>query len=227
MKYSISHAPSYTVAEVSLAQGESIRAEADAMVAMSPTIEIDSQMSGGGFFKALKTSVLGGESFFQAIFTATGGSGTLLLAPSTTGDIIGLELHGEPLLIQSGSYLACDRTIELDTNFAGGRGFFSGEGLFLLKATGNGTLLLSSFGAILKKTLASNEQFIVDTGHIVAFDASVRYTVRKAAKKLLTSITSGEGLVCEYTGPGNIYMQTRNPRGYVSWLLPMLPKTSG
>ncbi len=226
MKYSILYAPSYTVAEITLPSGQSIKAEADAMVGMSDTIDIESKMTGGGFMKALKSSVLGGESFFQATYKAVRGEGNIIIAPSTTGDVLGLELKNESLLVQSGSYLASDPEIDIDTNFAGARGFFSGEGLFLLKLSGTGTVLLSSFGAIHKKVLRAGEKYIVDTGHIVAFDTTVQYTVKKAAKSLLTSITSGEGLVSEYTGPGNIYIQTRNPKGFVGWLSPMLPKSS-
>lgn len=226
MKYTVSYGPSYTVAEVLIPQGQSIKAEADAMVGMSVTIDIESKMTGGGFMKALKSSVLGGESFFQATYNAMRGEGKILLAPATPGDIIGLELSNQTVFVQSGSYLASDHSIDMDTNFAGARGFFSGEGLFLLKITGTGTVLLSSFGAIHKITLGHGEKYIVDTGHIVAFDGSVQYTVKKAAKSLLTSIASGEGLVSEYTGPGNIYLQTRNPRGFVGWLSPLLPKSS-
>lgn len=226
MKYSIMYGPSYTVAEVTIPQGSSVKAEADAMVGMSDTIDIESKMTGGGFMKALKSSVLGGESFFQATYNAVRGEGKVLIAPSVVGDIIGLELNQQTMLVQSGSYLASDLSITIDTNFAGAKGFFSGEGLFLLKMSGSGTLLLSSFGAIHKIALGAGQKYIVDTGHIVAFDASVTYTVKKAAKSLLTSIASGEGLVSEYTGPGNIYLQTRNPKGFVSWLTPMLPKSS-
>ena len=87
---------------------------------------------------------------------------------------------------------------------------FAGEGLFLSKISGNGIVFLNSYGAIYEKELAPGEQYIVDTGHIVAFQETVTYKLRKAAKGIFSSLASGEGLVCEYTGPGKIWIQTRN-----------------
>jgi uncharacterized protein (AIM24 family) len=88
-------------------------------------------------------------------------------------------------------------------------------------------LLISSFGAIRKKSLRPGEQYVVDTGHIVAFEASVQYTLEKATKGIFRTLTSGEGLVARYTGPGDLYIQTRNIEAFAGLLKPFFPTQSG
>jgi len=223
MEHEVLYAPSYSVARVVLEAGETLRGESGAMVSMSPNIQIEST-TGGGLLKGLFRKAVGGESFFQTTFTAEGSPGEVLLAPQAPGDIRVIELSAEAYYIQSGSFLGCSSSIELDTSFGGARSFFSGEGLFLLKASGTGGLFVSSYGAIHEKTLAAGETYVVDTTHIVAFAETVNYSVKKAAKGWFSSITSGEGLVCEYTGPGKILLQTRSVQSLVSWLIPFIPR---
>jgi len=104
------------------------------------------------------------------------------------------------------------------------KAMISGEGLFLQKISGSGMVFLNSYGQILEKTLQSGEKYIVDTGHIVAFEATVQYQIKKAAKTLLSSIGTAEGLACEYTGPGKIWIQTRNLSALARLLQPLLPR---
>lgn len=226
IQYSIEHGSAFSLAVLTLQPEQSIKAEAGAMVSMSPNIELQSQAQ-GGLMGVLKRAVVG-ESAFINTFTARGGPGELTLAPSTPGDVTGLELNNQTFLVQSGSFLASAPGIELDLKFGGAKSFFSGEGLFLIKLWGAGTLLLSSFGAIRRKTLAPGERYFVDTSHIVAFEASVQYTVRKASQQgFFRSMVSGEGFVCEYTGPGDIYLQTRNLAAFAGVLKPFFPNQGG
>ncbi len=220
MQYRILYQPSYSLLELHLDPGEGILAESDAMVSMAPNIRMDTGAR-GGLFGALKRTV-GGESFFQNTFTAQDSSGTITLAPSLVGDICARELRGESLFVQSGSFLASSPSIILDTTWGGARTFFSREGLFVLKATGMGTLFMSSYGAIHAVTLAAGEKLIMDTGHMVAFDATMGYVVRPIGG-LKQTLFSGEGLVVELTGPGTIYMQTRNFGAFVNYIVPKLP----
>lgn len=222
MYLDILYRPSYSLAVLHLDRGEGIQAEAGAMVSMSPTIKLRTEMK-GGLLGALKRSVLGGESFFVSNYVAEDGPGEVTLAPILPGDIIGLVLNNETYFVQSGSYLAGDMDLQIDSKFGGAKAFFSGEGLFLLKISGSGLLVLTSYGAIMEKKLASGERYIVDTSHIVAFQSTVKYQVKKASAGIFSTITSGEGLVCEYEGPGSIYLQTRSTRSFLNWLIPLLP----
>ena len=146
-----------------------------------------------------------------------------------------VELTGQKLFVQPGSYLAGDASLSIGIQ-GSARGMLSGEGLFLLTVQGSGLLLLSSFGAIHTKELGSGEEYIVDTGHIVAFEDTMQWQIEKATgptqgvggflKGLMKSALTGEGFVCRYRGPGKLYIQTRQLPGFARQLLPFLPKPS-
>ena len=217
MDYEILHKPSYALARIRLNQREQIQAETGAMVSMSDSINMETSTR-GGIFGGLRRSVLGGESFFVNTFTAEQ-PGEVTLAPSLPGDIEALELQGETVLVQSGSFLAATMNIEVDSQWGGARSFFSREGLFLLRCSGRGLLFLSSYGAIHRIDLGRGERYTVDNGHMVAFDESLRYEVGRSGG-WKTTLLGGEGLVCKLEGPGRFFMQTRSEDAFISWLTP-------
>ena len=92
----------------------------------------------------------------------------------------------------------------------------------MLRCSGSGLLITSSFGAIHKVSLVAGRRYTIDTGHIVAFDARMAYGVRKVGSWKST-IFGGEGLVVDFTGPGDVYLQTRSAESFLSWLIPNLP----
>jgi uncharacterized protein (TIGR00266 family) len=219
--YEILHQPSYALAVVRLQSEQSIQAESGAMVSMSANVELQSQMK-GGLMGALKRTV-GGESAFVSTFTAHGAPGEVTLAPGGPGDIAAIELSNQLFFVQSSSYLAGDAGLTVDTKWGGAKSFFGGEGLFVLQVKGTGLLLLSSFGAIHRKQLAAGERYVVDTGHLVAWEGSTQYTLRKAASGFLRSMVSGEGIVAEFTGPGELLIQTRNLAAFAGMMKPFFP----
>ena len=223
MQTEILYRPSYSLAVIQLEAGESIATEAGAMVSMSANVQIRTSAR-GGVFKGLARSLLGGESFFMNTFEAVGGPGELTLAAALPGDLIQIEVSGE-MLVQSGSYLASAPEIGIDTKWGGARSFFAGEGLFLLKASGRGPLLISSYGAIHEKQLAAGERYVVDTGHIVAFEGTTSYQVRRVGG-IKSTLFGGEGLVAEFAGPGRVLLQSRSPGAFLDWLIPRLPTRS-
>ncbi|MCH9815573.1 MAG: TIGR00266 family protein [Actinomycetia bacterium] len=221
MQIEIKNSPSFAMAQVTLSGGEQVKAEAGAMVAMTPSVEIQTSTQ-GGMLKGLRRSVLGGESFFMNTFTANGAGGQVSFAPTLPGDIVTWPLTGQTVFLQSGAYLASSTGIDVDSKWGGAKTFFSSEGLFMLKCSGHGDVLVSSYGAIEARQLAAGERYTVDTGHMVGWSEQVQYSVRKVGNWKSTFL-SGEGLVCDLTGPGIIYMQTRSPDDFVSWLVPKLP----
>jgi uncharacterized protein (TIGR00266 family) len=223
--YEVLHQPAFSLAIVRLQPEQSILAEAGAMVSMSANVELQSQMK-GGLFGALKRAA-GGESAFVSTFTARGGPGEVAFAPGAPGDIAGLEMNNQAFFVQSSSYLAGDASLVVDTKWGGAKTFFSGEGLFVLQVTGTGLLLVSSFGAIHRKRLQPGERYVVDTGHLVAWEGTTQYTLRKAAAGFFRSMMSGEGIVAEFMGPGEILIQTRNLQAFASLLKPFFPTQSG
>lgn len=224
-RYEILHQPAFSLAVLQLQAEQSITAEAGAMVSMSANIELESQMK-GGVFGALKRAV-GGESAFVSTFTSRGGPGEVTLAPGAPGDIAAIEMNNQVFFVQSSSYMAGDTSLTVDTKWGGAKNFFAGEGLFVLQVTGTGLLLVSSFGAIHRKRLQPGERYVVDTGHLVAWEGTTQYTLRKAAKGFFRSMVSGEGIVAEFSGPGELLIQTRNLAAFAGMLKPFFPSQSG
>jgi uncharacterized protein (TIGR00266 family) len=224
-KYEVLHQPAFSLAVVQLQAEQSIQAEAGAMVSMSANIELQSQMK-GGLFGAIKRAA-GGESAFVSTFTARGGPGEVTFAPGAPGDIAAIELNNQTFFVQSSSYLAGDASLTVDTKWGGAKSFFGGEGLFVLMVQGRGLLLVSSFGAIHRKVLRPGERYVVDTGHLVAWEGTTQYTLRKAAAGFFRSIVSGEGMVAEFSGPGEILIQTRNLAALAGLLKPFFPTQGG
>jgi len=220
MEFEISHRPSYAQLELSLDAGDSVRAEAGAMVAHGGDIDVETKAE-GGILSSLSRSVFGGESFFQNTFTATDAT-TLHLAPALSGDVTHHPIEADSLYVQSSSFLAADPSIALDTSFGCARTFFGGEGLFLLELTGTGDTFLSSYGAIDEQRVSPGDALVVDTGHIVAFEDSLAFDVKRVGG-LKSTLFSGEGLVCEFSGEGTVWTQTRSPDAFLSWLIPQLP----
>jgi uncharacterized protein (TIGR00266 family) len=222
MQTEILYRPSYSLARVTLSPNEKIRTESGAMVSMSADLTVETQAR-GGLLSSLARTVLGGESFFLNTYTGPSGGGEITLAPVLPGDIMVLPMTGGTMLVQSGSFLACSDSISMDTKWGGAKTFFSGEGLFMLRISGSGTLILSSYGAIHEMKLEKAQKYIVDTTHLVAFDEGVGYQV-KTIGGIKSTLFSGEGLVVELTGPGTVLLQTRSEGAFLSWLIPKLPK---
>ena len=223
--YEVLHQPSFSLAVVNLQAEQSIQAEAGAMVSMSANVELQSQMK-GGLFGAIKRAA-GGESAFVSTFTARSGPGEVTFAPGAPGDIAAIEMTNQSFFVQSSSYLAGDASLTVDTKWGGAKSFFGGEGLFVLLVQGQGLLLVSSFGAIHRKQLRAGERYVVDTGHLVAWEGTTQYTLRKAAAGFFRSMMSGEGIVAEFTGPGELLIQTRNLAALAGLLKPFFPTQGG
>lgn len=221
MQVEISSGPAFAFGEITLPAGGSVRAEAGAMAMMRGDVTMSTSTQ-GGIMKGLRRS-LGGESFFVNDFTSARG-GVVAVAAALPGDMTLVTLNPTgALLVQSGSWVASDRTVDVDAKWGGGRTFFSGEGLILLRCSGSGDLLLSAYGGIRSHTLAPGEKVTLDTGHVVAFDETVQYSVRKAGSWKST-LLGGEGLVTDFVGPGRLWLQTRSSSDLVAWIQGKLPQ---
>ena len=224
MHVEISYRPAYSLGIITLDGNEEVRVEGGSMVAMSDGVTLETAAT-GGFFKSLGRALLGGESFFQNTFRAPAAGGELMVAPALPGDLSVLRLDNESLMVQSGSYVASELGIAVDTKWGGAKTFFASEGLIMLRTAGSGQLLLSSYGAIHELQLGAGQRYTVDTGHLVAFDEEMGFQVRRIGG-VKSTLFSGEGLVVDLTGPGRVLMQTRSADAFLSWLIPQLPKPS-
>lgn len=222
--YKIEHSPAYASLVVTLKASQTLMVEAGAMAAMDSCIKMKSKVT-GGLMKGLGR-MMSGESFFVSEFTAENKSGQLYISPGVPGDLQHYYLDGKRnLMIQSSGFVACSPTVEIDTQFQGFKGFFSGESLFLIRATGTGDIWFSSYGAIVEIPVTGD--YVVDTGYIVAFEDTLTYNVEMLGglsfKGLKTGILGGEGLVCRFSGEGRLWVQSREIYGLLNFLNPFRP----
>lgn len=216
MQYQILKEP-MAILEVQMCSGENITAESGAMVYMKGELEIKTRTREGGFFKKIKITALGGESFFVNDYVAHGDCSIGLTGPPI-GDIVRVEVKpSSGFIVQSGAYVASTTGVLLDTQWQGfTKGLFGSE-FFMLKATGQGDLFLNAYGGIVHKQLEAGEKMTIDNYHLVALSDQAVYRVIKVGG-LKTTILGGEGLATEVTGPGSIYFQTKNLRELIDLL---------
>jgi uncharacterized protein (TIGR00266 family) len=230
MQHLIDHGQAFAWLRVRLDPGESLQAEAGSMVFRTPAIEMETRLNAGrggafrvlwAFIVALLRKLLGGETMFVNVFRASQ-PGEVALAPSLSGSIAHERLDGQrSVFVQTGSYLANTGTIDTKLRLGGLRTLFGGEGLMLLECSGQGDLFINSYGGI--HTIYVQDSFVVDTGHIVAFDGTLDFTVRSVGG-VKSFLFSGEGLVCEFRGQGRVLIQSRNVPALASFLTPLLPR---
>jgi uncharacterized protein (TIGR00266 family) len=223
MKYQIKYNPAYSMLEVSLDSNEMIVAEAGAMVYMTPQINIKTRKrEEKSIWQSLKTNILGGESFFVNEYVAEKGPGTIGFVPAPVGDIQPFEVKaGKGLILQKTAYVASTKDVHLDTEWQGFKKGLFGQSLFMLKISGEGQMFVNAFGAMDHHSLNAGESLIVDNYHLVAFDDTCKYEVKKFGG-LKSTILGGEGLVTEIQGPGELYIQTKNLREFTDWLWELL-----
>ncbi|MEC3982571.1 TIGR00266 family protein [Amycolatopsis sp. H20-H5] len=223
MQVQVRHQPSFAVARLMLAPGEPAQVEAGAMMAMSYGVQVASQAQ-GGIMKGLGRAILSGESFFISTYTAPPNGGWVDIAANLPGDIQVLTLDGRTgWCVTRGSWLASAHSVATETKWGGMKNLVGGEGGFLTHATGQGPLVVACYGALETMTLQAGEMVTIDTGHVVAYADTVQYQIRKVASGIIQSMKSGEGLVFDFAGPGQILTQTRNPSSLISWITTHIP----
>ena len=222
MKYAIKYRPSYSILEVSLDPGETIRAEAGALTYMSPNVNVETHMREKSILGTIGLSLFGRQSFFVNSYTSQEGLGKVGLVAAPVGDIEQLQVRPDKgYIIQKAAYVASTPDVDLDVKWEGfTRGLF-GQGLFMIRVTGSGDLFINTFGAIDKHDLAPGESMIVDNFHLVAFSDTCNYRVTKFGG-LKSTLLGGEGLVTEIRGPGELYIQTKNLDEFADWLWTLL-----
>jgi len=224
MQYKILYQGAFPLVQAYLQHGETIKAEYDAMVGMADTIDVEGKMDGG--LLGGISRMIAGESFFFQTLTARRGPGEVLLAPSTPGDIIDIELDGSySMLVQKDGFLAGSAELVVSTKMQNlAQGIFSGEGFFIVKISGKGIVFINTYGGIHMINLEPGQEYVIDNSHLVAWPDYMHYTIEKASKGWISSFTSGEVAVCRFKGPGPIIIQTRNPRGFGNWIRNFIPQ---
>ncbi|KAF4507866.1 hypothetical protein G6O67_004318 [Ophiocordyceps sinensis] len=208
--YRISHRDTNTILTIQLAMGCPFDSRPGAMIAMSPTMTLKGQLK----FSVKK--VISGADVNTSKYI---GPGELLLAPPMLGDITSVRLSGsDTWSVGHDAYLASTQGVVKDHKRQGlGKAIFSGEGLWVYKMSGTGIMWVTSFGAIVRKDLIEGEKYIVDNGHLVAWNT--KYVLERVASGgIISHFASGEGLVCKFTGPGSVFLQSRNAKAFTAYM---------
>lgn len=218
MKYEIRYRPSYSLLVVFLDPGERIIAEAGAMTYITPNIEVKTRMREKSILDSLGLTALGRQSFWVNEYLARGSPGKAAFVSAPIGDIEKLTVRPKQgYIIQRASYIASTENVDLDIKWEGFTKGLFGQGLLMIKASGEGDLFINTFGALDKHVLKPGESLIVDNFHLVAFSDTCNYRVTKFGG-LKETILGGEGLVTRIEGPGEVYIQTKNLREFIEWI---------
>jgi uncharacterized protein (TIGR00266 family) len=219
MQIELRHNPAFTVARCVLAANEPLRVEGGAMLAHSAGVQLDAKAQ-GGVMAGLKRSVLGGGSFFVTTYTAPAQGGWVDVAGVLPGDTVSIDVTpDQPFFLRRGSWIANSHGVQIDTQWGGMANLFGGEGGFGFRASGQGQALVSIYGAVDIMDLEDGEVVTIDTGHVVAYHLGVRFQMRRAVQgRSIQSMKSGEGWVFDFTGPGRVLLQSRNPEAFAQWV---------
>ena len=215
-QFQIESRPDYSFLTVDIPANETLMVEASSMATMDSHIKMKTKFKGG--FSRFLTS----ESLFINEFTAEKAPGKISIAPGPPGDLEHISLNNETLFLQGGAFVASGVDVKAESKWQGMiKGFFSGESLFLIKCSGIGDLWFNTYGAMFE--IEVDGEYVVDTGHIVAFTEGLDYTISKIGgyKSLFFS---GEGFVCRFKGKGKIWAQTRKINALKSWVFPFRPE---
>lgn len=210
MNFNIEGQPDYALLNVDIPKNETLLVEASSMATMDSNLEMKSTLKGGlGRF-------LSRESVIINRFTAVGAPGQISVAPGLPGDIGNYQIKdGEHFYLTASSFLASEASVKQESKWQGfTKGFFSGESFFLIRCSGEGQLWFNCYGAMFEIDVI--DEYIIDTGHIVAFTEGLDYEISKIGgyKSLFFS---GEGFVARFKGQGKIWVQTKTPMGFVQW----------
>lgn len=210
--------PAFGVARITMGPNERIKAESGAMMATTPSVSVEAKAE-GGVLKSLKRAALGGESFFVTSYIAPAEGGWVDVAARLPGDTQVIDVEpGQAWFVQKGSWLASADGVDLNTQWGGFKNFFGSEGGFILRAEGQGPMVVAAYGAIEAWDLAPGQTITLDTGHMVAYQESVQMAFRKVTGGVVQTLKSGEGMVFDFTGPGRVLIQTRNPHEFLGFI---------
>lgn len=216
-EYRIDGQPDFSFLTVQVPAGQTLKVEASAMATMDSNLTLKTRFRGG------LGRLLTGESLFINEFTAEGGPGEIGIAPGPPGDLEHVYLEQDTIFLQNSAYLASHPDVTVESKWQGlFKGFFSGQGLFLIRCSGSGDLWFNTYGAMYPVDI--DGEYVVDTSYLVAFTDGLEYQVTPVGgyKSLFLS---GEGLVCRLRGSGRAWVQTRQVPAFARWIYPYRPQS--
>lgn len=211
VRYTISYRDVNSIVTCQLQPNASINLTAGVMAGMSANLRLEGKVK-------LKKMLLPGKAFSSCV-SAPNGAGELILAPPMMADVMALHVSpGNEWIVGESCFLAFTPGVQKSIKAQGlGKALFSGEGLSVTKVSGTGVAFITSLGAIHGIDLAAGQDYIIDNDHLVAWHASMTYKIENVGS-FMTSLVSSEGKICRFSGPGTVYMQTRNPSALADYM---------
>lgn len=207
--------PHTTVAtiKIHIPDGKYVKAIPGCMIATSSNIKIEGKVK-----KSIKAILGPGEARHQHL-TAVDGDGWVVLAPSFFGDVRAIPINDDEICIGDNAHIASIGDIDT-TAVAQGikKAFFSGHGMFVKRAKGNGVIFVAAVGSMLTMDLSEEEEVVVDNHHLVTWPRTIKHEIQRASTSIIAGALSGEGMVSRIKGPGTIHIQSRNPQDIALWL---------
>lgn len=230
MNYKILGDSDCPLAEIRLNRGETVKIENGSMAYMAG-VEISGRMNShksglSGVLGAIGRSMTSGESMFITEASAVEDDAVLGIAPAVSGKITRLSVGQKQYRLNTGAFLACDPSVSYVMKKQSiGKALFGGTGgLFVMETQGEGDILINAYGDLISVDVTPERPVTIDNEHVVAWDADLDYSIQVASG--LFGFTTGEGLVNEFTGNGQVLIQTRNIRSLAETLIPYLPDKS-
>jgi uncharacterized protein (TIGR00266 family) len=218
VKIDLIHRKNFPIVQVLLDPGEAIVSESSAMVGMSTDISVETKVRPGQI-KPYMRGQAGSEAYYLNTYRAVEKSGEVLLAPRMLGEVYNYPLgeRDDRILVMVESFLAAEENVEIETAWRGASTFKMSSGLQMLRCSGDGRLLISSFGAIHTIDLGEGQSYSVDRGHLVGFTDQVQMRMRQLGG-VRSTLLRGQEIIFELTGPGKIYLQTRSHDMFLDWI---------
>ncbi|MBA5605663.1 TIGR00266 family protein [Duganella sp. FT3S] len=210
---------------VSLAHGEKIYCESDAMVMMEAALDLRGKVT-GGIGAALMRRFANGESFFQQHIEAVRGAGDCLLSPTLPGAMQVVDVGPRQYMLSDGAFVAASSGVELRvrTQNLGNALFAQSGGFFITETAGSGQVVVSGFGSISQLEVTPGRDVVIDNAHVVCWDSALHYEMSITTGggggflgNLINSQTSGEGMVLRFSGQGKVLVCSRNREAFLNW----------
>lgn len=209
--------------ECELNRGESMFTQSGGMIWQTEGFTMATE-GRGGIARSLGR-MFTGESIFMNNYTSNVDGAVIAFGSTVPGSVVPVDITNGDIICQKGAFLCAEPTVDLKAAFAKklSAGLFGGEGFILQRLFGRGMAFLEVDGDMVERVLAPGEVLKVDTGNVVAFDASVNYEI-ETVKGIKNVIFGGEGLfLTKLTGPGRIILQTQNFNDFASKIIARMP----
>lgn len=231
MKYEFIGGTFAPLVKISLDRGEKVKIERGAMV-YKKNVDLNGKLNSnskgfGGLMGAIGRSLTSGESMFITEAIGQENSSEIGISPANIGKIEKLVVgNGTQYRLNTGAYLASDDNVSYNMiRQSISKAFFSGTGgLFVMETSGEGDILIASFGDIIELEVSPDNPLVVDNSHVLAWSYDLNYTIDIASGTF--GFKTGEGLVNTFRGSGKVLIQTRNLESLAGEIARFIPSSN-